>query len=627
MGLKTWMSGVGRGLRAFVRRAAGDRRGNVAMVFALSMPVLILMTVGGVDIHRASTVRVNLQDALDAAALAAARSPYTADADLQRIGLASLKANLAAYPHIILKEAETSFVLNDDDVIVARAKVDVKTLVANIFMPPYGKFMDDYLPVGVNSEVDRSSRNIEVAMVLDVTGSMAGQRIIDLRAAAKELIDIVVQPIQTPYYSKVAIVPYSMGVNLDSRAAAARGPITGSTNITKASWAAGEAKAITAATKANPVRITSPGHTFANGDVVWITGVGGMTSLNKKVFTVANADTAAGTFTLRRNGSAVNGTNYNSFTSGGTVRKCQYSDCSVVITAANHGLNNNDYVYITDVGGMTQINNDTFLVGNVTTNTYTIDVQADDDPKEYTSGGKSWCAQEGCTYFAFENMYDDLVTHVITTCVSERTGTAAYTDATPAAAAWTGRVYPKRESECLSNTLSPLSSDIATLKSKIDGLDEEGSTAGQIGIAWGWYAVSPNFNSLWSSNAAAAYDLSKTLKAVVIMTDGEFNTPYCRGVVAKNAGDGAVSGTGRIDCNGANGSPFNQGKSLCDGMKAQGVVVYTVGFQIASGGNAEDVLRHCASTPANFFNAGSGADLSDAFAAIGRDIVQLRISK
>src|SRR4029434_9142436 len=122
-----------------------------------------------------------------------------ANADIQRVGMANLKANLAAYPSITLKEAETTFIL-DKDVVIANGRVDVKTLVANIFMPPYGKFFDDYMPVGAHSEVDRSSRNIEVALALDITGSMAGQKLTDLIKAAKDLVDIVVQPVQTPYY-------------------------------------------------------------------------------------------------------------------------------------------------------------------------------------------------------------------------------------------------------------------------------------------------------------------------------------------------------------------------------------------------------------------------------------------
>jgi hypothetical protein len=39
---------------------------------------------------------------------------------------------------------------------------------------------------------------------------MAGQRITDLRNAAGSLVDIIVQPQQTPYYSKMALVTWGM---------------------------------------------------------------------------------------------------------------------------------------------------------------------------------------------------------------------------------------------------------------------------------------------------------------------------------------------------------------------------------------------------------------------------------
>lgn len=626
MGLKTWIDDVVGGACALARRFAGDVRGNVAMLFGLSMPVLILMVFGGVDIHRMSTVRVNLQDALDAAALAAARSPYTADADLQRVGLAALKANLKSYPNVTLEEDLTSFTLNGDDVVIADARVQVKTLVANIFLPPYGQLMDDYLPVGSHSEVDRSSRNIEVALVLDVTGSMGGQKIADLKTAAKELVDIIVQPVQTPYYSKLALVPYSMGVNLGSNANAARGSVAGSTNITGAVInLVGTEKSITGATRDRPVVITSANHGFSNNDVVWITGATGMTQLNNKAYRVENKTT--NTFELYTlNGWRVDGRYWGTYSGNAKVRRCQNNDCSVIITSNGHGMSNNDYVHITGVNGMTQLNNETYLVGNVTTNTFTIDPnQSALSP--YTSGGRAWCAQQGCTYFAFENMYGDLQTHQISTCVTERTGAQAYTDASPSSAR-VGRNYPSASSNtCLDATLQPLSSDKNALKSSIDSYSVEGSTAGQIGIGWGWYMVSPNFNSLWPSNGAAAYNTANTLKAVIIMTDGEFNTPYCSGVISRQAGAGSGSNTGKIDCDADNGDPFDQGRALCTAMKNRGILVYTVGFQITAGGDAANMLQACASTPANFYLPASGGDLSEAFAAIGRDITQLRISK
>ncbi|GAA0870530.1 ubiquitin-activating E1 FCCH domain-containing protein [Brevundimonas basaltis] len=626
MGLKTWMDGVVGGACGLARRFAGDVRGNVAMLFGLSLPVLILMVFGGVDIHRMSTVRINLQDALDAATLAAARSPYTQEADLRRVGLAALKANLQAYPNVTLEEDQTRFVLTGDDVVVADARVQVKTLVANIFLPPYGQLMDDYLPVGSHSEVDRSSRNLEVALVLDVTGSMGGQKITDLKKAAKELVDIIVQPTQTPYYSKLALVPYSMGVNPGSNANAVRGTPIGSTNISGAAINfTGSEKSISAATKERPVEITSNSHGFSNYDVVWITGASGMTQLNNKAYQVRNKTNH--TFELYTlGGSRVDGRYYSTYNGNAKVRRCQNNDCSVTITSNGHGLSNNQYVFINGVNGMTQLNNGTYLVGNATSNTFTIDPDLS-ALNPYTSGGKAWCAQQGCTYFAFENMYGDLQTHQISSCVTERTGANAYTDVAPSTTR-VGRNYPSASSNtCLNAPILPLSSNRSTLKSTIDGYDVEGSTAGQIGIAWGWYMVSPNFNYLWPSSAAAAYNTAKTLKAVIIMTDGEFNTPYCSGVISRQAGSGSGSNTGKIDCDADNGDPFEQGKSMCAAMKARGVLVYTVGFQIESGSNAADVLRSCASTPASFFLPANGGDLSEAFAAIGRDITQLRISK
>ncbi|HYC67042.1 ubiquitin-activating E1 FCCH domain-containing protein [Brevundimonas sp.] len=625
MGLKTWIDGALGGAGGLARRLAADVRGNVAMLFGLSLPVLILMTFGGVDIHRMSTVKVNLQDALDAAALAAARSPYTEDADLQRVGLAALRANLQAYPNVTLEEDQTHFTLDDEDVVVADARVQVKTLVANIFLPPYGQLMDDYLPVGGHSEVDRSSRNIEVALVLDVTGSMAGDRIRDLKAAAKDLVDIIVQPVQTPYYSKLALVPYSMGVNVGSSANAVRGTPLTSTNITGAVInLTGTEKSITSATKDRPVVITSASHGFNNDDIIWITGATGMTQLNNKAYRVRNKTT--NTFELYTvGGSRVDGRNYNTYSGNAKVRRCQNNDCSVTITSNNHGMINNQYVYITGVNGMTQINNGTYLVGNVTTNTFTIDPDLT-ALSPYTSGGRAWCAQQGCTYFAFENMYGDLTTHQISACVTERTGSEAYTDAAPSSAR-VGRNYPGSSNPCLDAVIQPLSSNRSALKSTIDSYNVEGSTAGQIGIGWGWYMVSPNFNSLWPSNGAAAYNTAETLKAVIIMTDGEFNTPYCSGVISRDAGSGSGSNSEKIDCGADNGDPFDQGRAMCTAMKARGVLVYTVGFQITAGGDAANMLQACASSPTNFYLAGSGGDLSDAFAAIGRDITQLRISK
>ena len=136
-------------LLRFAHRFAHSTRGNVAMIFAVAMPVLVMVTMGGVDISRAATVKSSLQDALDAAALAAARSSATTNEEINAIGNRVLNANLQHFPDAQLVSA--NFALNASQVVVASATVNVKTLVAGIVLPSSGKLLNDQIPVGAHS--------------------------------------------------------------------------------------------------------------------------------------------------------------------------------------------------------------------------------------------------------------------------------------------------------------------------------------------------------------------------------------------------------------------------------------------------------------------------------------------
>ncbi len=196
---------------------AFDRRGNVAIMFALVMPVLIMLTMGGVDINRASSFKMNLQDALDSATLAAARSHFTSDDDITRVGLAALESNLAQNGGGELVSEATSFHLNDEGVVVASARVNVNALVGHIFLPPYGQFLDAFIPVSAHSEVMRSNNRVEVALVLDNTGSMAGSKMTNTKAAAIDLINRLeaadARSIEEDAV-RISLVPFSMTVRV-----------------------------------------------------------------------------------------------------------------------------------------------------------------------------------------------------------------------------------------------------------------------------------------------------------------------------------------------------------------------------------------------------------------------------
>lgn len=616
------------------RRFAHATQGNVAMMFAISMPVMIMLAFGGVDIHRATTVRANLQDALDAATLAAARSPHITEEELRTVALASLRANLRNFPNVRLREDLLQISLTEDAVIITDVTVEVDTLIANIILPPYGPLLDSTVPVSVHSEVNRSSKNIEVALVLDITGSMAGQRIIDLKAAAEELIDIVVQDVQTPYYTRMAIVPYSMGVNLGTFADGARGTPFAATAINGASWTNGDEASISGITRSSSNVVTAYNHGFASGEYVWVSDVNGMTQINGRALRVNRL--SADTLNLQRwNGSnwvsqsTTSGNGFDAYSSGGKLRQCHLSDCTIRVTSNGHGLSNGEGVQIKGVRGMTQINNNdtgSYWVSQRTDDTFSIGVRGI-DWDDYTNSGNATCGRDGCPIRIFRSVTNAVRVLPTSTCVSERDGTHAYTDEGPGLAK-VGRNYPTLagNNNCPGAALQPLTSNKETLTDLIDDLPTVGSTAGQIGIAWGWYAVSPNFNGLWSgSQGAGNYDPEATIKSVIIMTDGEFNTPYCGGVIGRNASTGSGDNQYKGQCDGIN--PYAHSEQLCTAMKARGVRVYTVGFQIASGGAAAELMRDCATSEQHVYLPESGGDLSEAFAAIGRDITRLRISK
>jgi len=599
----------------FVRDFARANGGATAIIFALSAVTLVTTGGVGVDIARALVVKNRMASALDAAGLAVGTANGLNQAEMQALAQKYFDANFNS----MMGTAAAVQVSVDGDKISLSVSGAVPTSLMNIAGI-------STMAISAKNEVSRGALNLEVSLALDVTGSMAGQKIIDLRAAAKELVDIVVQDVQTPYYSKVALAPYSMGVNVGSYAAQVRGPIAAGKTITSATWANGTAKNISAITKANPGRVTtSSSHGLTTGDRVYIKGVNGMTQINNKEYTITRISNTQFTIGVSTSG-------YSNYSNSGNVTECLTSSCEVVVTASSHGFSNGAEVVIDSVNGMTQINsgtNETWTVASAATNTFVL--SGSDGPAygTYTSGGKAYCTTAGCQFYRFTNASwsPSIRVFEVSSCVTERTGSNAYTDAAPSTA-YLGRNYPAPGNPCLTNTIQPLSTSRASLKSQIDSLQAQGSTAGHTGIAWAWYLVSPNFAYLWpGASQPANYGADKLLKVVVIMTDGAFNSPYCNGVISEDALSGSGSVSDHINCNAPNGSVFSQGQNLCTKMKAEGVVVYTVGFDVAGDQQAESLMESCASDSSRAYIAASGTALKDAFISIAQDINSLRLSK
>ncbi len=282
---------------------------------------------------------------------------------------------------------------------------------------------------------------------------------------------------------------------------------------------------------------------------------------------------------------------------------------------------------------MSGINNETFRVSNVTTNTLTLDDYSMIGQGTYSANtGKLHCTKQsdlvGCDYYSFINLSNRLTTHGITNCVTERDGVEAFTDAAPSVS-YAGRNYPGSNG-CPINQIVPLTSNKTVLHDMSDDLVAAGSTSGSLGILWSWYMLSPKFGYVWpEASRPAEYKRERLLKAAIIMTDGEFNTVHYDGVIARDSAGGSGGNNEKINRDAHNGAPYDQARAYCDAMNdaSTGIAVYTVGFGISEGSNAANVLRYCASSADNYFLAANASDLSAAFEQIARNISQLRLTQ
>jgi hypothetical protein len=185
-----------------------------------------------------------------------------------------------------------------------------------------------------------------------------------------------------------------------------------------------------------------------------------------------------------------------------------------------------------------------------------------------------------------------------TTCITDRSGSEAFSDADP----MTG-TFAMRSSSCPTSTVLPLTNDRDALISHIDAMQAGGLTAGHLGIAWAWYLLSPEWNAVWPDESEPRdYDDPDYMKVAIIMSDGQFNSYY----------------------EGANGDSEAQARNLCDNMKSQGITIYTVGFQVPT--EALPILQYCATSPQNFFDARDGNELRGTFQTIAKRLSGLRLA-
>ena len=168
------------------------------------------------------------------------------------------------------------------------------------------------------------------------------------------------------------------------------------------------------------------------------------------------------------------------------------------------------------------------------------------------------------------------------------------------------------------NTIYP-----GNLASYINSLSPAGNTNHTIGMIWGARFLSPT--GLFAAENSRSKNGFNIARHLIFMTDGDLNVfPNRYNVYGYNYLDGrlAPTGTGQTEYEARQAQRF---QLMCSAVKAQGVTVWVIQFTASS--TIQPHLLKCASSANHAAAATSNAALQAAFGDIAKTIGGLRLSK
>jgi len=673
-------------MRPNLQRLMRDVRGNVAILFGFAIIPVVLGVGVAADYGQALLVRERMQSAIDAATLAVGSWPGLSDAEMQEKAQAYFSANYPSTSNYLgtVSPLNLSRVGNT---IVVSASASVPTTfmrIANIDHVDVGASTTVLVGMGTAEVAIALDNSGSMAGSKVAALKTAASDLVDtLFTAAQHSLET--DPI------KIAVVPFAAGVNVGSQYANASWIDTGNKNpyhadaqrihgappttnnftlLSSLKTSSGAAMTWGGCVEARPMPydVTDDAPYTGNPSTFfvplfapdepdnWTATTSNCTNTNNCTFACADGGTScsSSSSTLVFNGAPLGSFSYNNYLpDAGDANTCGNtftvtSASPAVITQNNHGFVLNDQVIFTTTGtlptGLTKYRRYYVLSTGLTINSFRVST---------TIGGS-----------AVNTSGSQLGTHFIAnayTCRSGDPNCARYgnvgktvgqseeigfarpavltnnalckygTTVTKATVAniTVGGISGGPNFMCTSTPLLPLSTNKTTIKNAINAMTAQGATGVGEGAAWGWRVLSPGV----PFTEGRSYNTKNNTKVLVLMTDGQ-NTYYPNSKFLKSwydiYGYVQLNHLGTTSTNSATLTQIMDQRTLqiCNNMKAAGIIIYSVAFQIPGDqAGALDLLDSCASGKDKYFAPGSEAELLAAFNAIGRDISELRVTK
>ncbi|HEY0835073.1 MAG TPA: pilus assembly protein TadG-related protein [Azospirillum sp.] len=179
--------------------------------------------------------------------------------------------------------------------------------------------------------------------------------------------------------------------------------------------------------------------------------------------------------------------------------------------------------------------------------------------------------------------------------------------------------------------VTPLVSPKTTILNSIKAMGAFSSLSGtmnHVGLVWGWRMLSPRWRGLWGGEMnqeglPTDYGDPKRNKAIVILTDGQNTFPDMVYTAYGRYPERRLAPAGKDPVKELDRRLL----AVCEAVKAEGILVYTITFGPSSGSAIWTLFQQCASKPEYHFDSRDSAGLRRAFRTIGGQLASLRVAQ
>lgn len=206
----TWCTGLiaaARMMEGKMNRVIRNQRGAFVVIFAVALLVILGFVALGIEGGRWYLVRAELAKSVDAASLNGAKNisnPYlTATSLAEEFGRENFQAGYVGTPQSGAGSVRFTATMVESDKISVTGNADATATLARIFG-------FDRIPVVATGVAQK--KEVEIMMILDRSGSMAGTKMTALKNAASDFLDFFAQ---TQDKDKVGLISFATTVSLD----------------------------------------------------------------------------------------------------------------------------------------------------------------------------------------------------------------------------------------------------------------------------------------------------------------------------------------------------------------------------------------------------------------------------